>query len=549
MGFSWNYGYPTGIFYGDAFLYPFALLAHFEWLNLPQTFRLFVFCHNAAVVFVAFYSFHHIFGSKKVAFFGCTLYCASIWHLTNLYVRCAVGEYTAMIFLPLLAAGMCDLHRQRAKSGALLLIVGFTGLLHSHVITTILTVDCLALYILFEGRIFLRRNRLESLLIAAGVLLAINAGFILPFLYYYTSVPIFGLSRTPEHLRNISVHLRQLFNISYNVNKLLAPLATPDAQEMPQGIGIAPMLVFMASCLFALSGATAKVMRHRGGSCLKISGFHAPLSLRPFATIFMLSALFLWLSTEYFPYAFMAKYAPWLYVVLCETCQFPMRYHTISTLLLSLLAMQMCLQTGSSTSQSIRATAIVFTAVIMFTSLAQSLHFIARTYDETRVSTDEQIVLRLPNFGDNFYRMRHVYAPHQNSDLLIHSSSDKEVSFSDVVRSNFRFELHARNTGKNPGWLDFPVWNYPGYKAVSSKGYKLGVADGDNRRVRVYLPPGFNDTLTLRWVTPLSWRVAHIVSWVSLVALLLFAFTPLPKWLARIFPRLCGFPTRLSAPW
>ena len=148
---------------------------------------------------------------------------------------------------------------------------------------------------------------------------------------------------------------------------------------------------------------------------------------------------------------------------------------------------------------------------------------------------------------DGLYRLKGTRRPTKEEVNI--STSHKEVSFTDVVRTGFRFELHAQNTDKTPGWLDFPVWNYPGYKAVSGKGDRLGVADGDNRRVRVYLPPRFNDTLTLRWAAPWYWRVAHWVSWVSMVALLLFAFTPLPRWLARNAPRLCGFPAHPSVPW
>ena len=128
-------------------------------------------------------------------------------------------------------------------------------------------------------------------------------------------------------------------------------------------------------------------------------------------------------------------------------------------------------------------------------------------------------------------------------------SHPKEVSFTNTIRTNFTFTLHARNTSQEPGWLDFPVWNYPGYKAVTSKGDKLGVADGDNRRVRVYLPPRFNDTFTLRWVAPWYWRVAHWVSWVSMAALLLWAFTPLPRWLACQRWQLPRLTARASAPW
>lgn len=551
-GFSFDYGYPTGVFYPDKFLYPFALLVHHEWLTYIQAVQLYVLCRNAAVILISFYSFHHIFQSRWVALFGCVLYSSSMWHLSNLYVRLALGEFTAMVFLPLLAAGIYDLRRSRTWSSIFLLAIGYTGLISSHVITTLLATYCLALYALIEWRVLLVKN-FGLTTRAAFVTLLCNIGFIAPFLSWVgiicgQSAGSVANFTTPSTFQNWGLYFWMLPSLRYSLG--LHWTSPP----FPIGVGVALLSALGAGTALLLYMHIAK---KRSVSSNNKNTVQQNNKLHHLAVTLLLTILTLILTTRYFPWHALGEYVPVLWSALGKNIQFPWRWQTFSTLFLTLLAMQSLAYLKSETEKTRRdirradrsLSAALYTAIIIFLSLWQGGVFMSRIVHELPPARYWDNNIERPMLDDRIYALKGTIHPNRHSpkDRNIILSS-KSLSATGYKRAGFYFGVRIQNSGKTLGWMDFPVWNYPGYKAVSGKGEKLDIADGDNRRVRVYLPPGFNDTFTLRWVAPWYWRLAHIVSWVSLAALLLFTLTPLQEWLARIVPRRCGLTVRPLSP-
>ena len=531
---AFDYGFPWGVFYPDLFLYPFAWLINLHAVIPLQAFRLYIVCSNVALILVAFFSFRRLFQSNKVALFGCILYAGSIWRFANIAPICGMGEYTAPIFYPLLAVGLHDIRRMQPKSGVLFLVAGFAGLIHCHVINTAIATIFFTLYVLIEFRTFLIKPNILFILSAAVFTALVCAHFVVPLLSWLPLVAADeSVGRNYEYAQDILG---------------LAALRYIGIIKAPRGVGIAMVASFMAG----VAMVTALLAKRQ------------TKSLRPLVVVLLLSTLSLWLSSKYFPVSFLRENIPLLYSILIAKFQFATRYHNTSILLLTLVAMLVFAQLHAQSAVMLDRACqqrlckflvcklpIVFCVLMLSLSIGQSAYNVHLRTPKSRVpywTYDWN-----PPFppGDILYKLKGTNLLYEKTEKYraVMPSHAGKVSFSPVVRTGFRFELHAKNTSENPEWLDFPVWNYPGYKAVSSKGEKLDIADGYNRRVRVYLPPGFNDSLTLRWVTPLSWRVAHIVSWVSLVALLLFAFTPLPKRLARLFPRPEGSsPAHLTMP-
>ena len=110
-----GYGYGCSVFYGDIFLYIPALL-HLAGVSLQGSYQFYVLLVQAATIAVCAYSFLRIFDNRFIAFFGTVLYTLSVYRLMNMFVRGAVGEYTAMIFLPLLAYALTLLLKKEMKN-------------------------------------------------------------------------------------------------------------------------------------------------------------------------------------------------------------------------------------------------------------------------------------------------------------------------------------------------------------------------------------------------------------------------------------------------
>lgn len=528
-GFSLGYGYPTGVFYPDTFLYPFAWLVRWGKLTPLRALQCYEVFRNLSAVLVSFYSFRYIFCSSRVALLGCALYTTSIWHLTNLYVRLALGEFTAMIFLPLLAAGLYDIHRSRAKSGILLMAAGATGVLRSHVITTTLAAQCAVWYVLIEWRVFLRRKNICALCGAAASIVLLNASFIAPFVSWLALIQ--GSAGDPAYIQPVGSSFLLLFASSYAVGGS----GMSDIQ-MPLGVGQALLVAFCVGIVFLLIMYVGRKRKAHAAVAQDAN------PLRPLAVTLLFSALTLWLSTRHFPYTFLSEHIPVLWVPLGKNIQFPWRWLTIATLLLTLVAMQVlvslwntsdvspsCLWFVRLGDQAWRCVALWFMIFIVFLSLRQGIIFIDRVVHDLPRAPEVSFGQTMSD--DELYRLKDTHTPYKPEEMLISSSNHQAVYFTGVVRSGFQFTLRVENAGNEREWLDFPVWNYPGYRAVGENKTKLDVTDGENRRVRVFLPPRFNSTLTLRWEVPWYWDVARGVSHVSLVVLILWLCVP--RWLAR----------------
>ncbi len=153
----WNngYGYGSSLYYCDFFLL-FPALLRIGGLSVQSAYKQYLFAVNCLTAALCWYSFRKI-GGRKSAALGTILYMFLPYRILCLYRRAAVGEYTAMAFLPLAAAGMYQIYtsrtlQQRSKlqmrgndtaadrSAILPAVLGFSGLILSHIITTFIAV-------------------------------------------------------------------------------------------------------------------------------------------------------------------------------------------------------------------------------------------------------------------------------------------------------------------------------------------------------------------------------------------------------------------------
>ena len=126
-------GYPFSLMYSDVFLYPAAVLRILGF-SLQTSYKVYVASITAATVGITFYALRKMFRSDCAALLGTALYTLSFYRLTNVFVRAAVGEYTAMAFLPLVVYGLWRIYRQSPADGKkaepwcwLPFALGFTG--------------------------------------------------------------------------------------------------------------------------------------------------------------------------------------------------------------------------------------------------------------------------------------------------------------------------------------------------------------------------------------------------------------------------------------
>ncbi len=131
----------------------------------------------------AYICFQKMFQKKEIALLASLAYVNAGYRIVNVYVRMAVGEYSAMLFLPIAALAVYRIYtdsgasRKRCRSNALLLAAGMTGLIGTHVLTTEMTCFFLLLVCILLWKKTLQKQVLKTYLYTVLETVSLNLRF------------------------------------------------------------------------------------------------------------------------------------------------------------------------------------------------------------------------------------------------------------------------------------------------------------------------------------------------------------------------------------
>lgn len=143
-----EYGYASGIFYPDYLFYPFALL-NLIGIKTYYCFALYYIFVNVCTGLSFFFCSRAIFRDYDKINYNFKAFVIFIFSLLDLYKfrnyygRAAVGEFTAMIFVPIVVLGMYHIINFGKKS--YILALGMTGILACHILSFVMA--CMVLFI------------------------------------------------------------------------------------------------------------------------------------------------------------------------------------------------------------------------------------------------------------------------------------------------------------------------------------------------------------------------------------------------------------------
>ena len=118
---------------------------------------------------------------RGIALFSSILYMVAPYKLANVYKRFAIGEFTAMVFIPLVFLGLYNLFNQDKKKHYYIAI-GAIGLMLSHTVTTLYTALFCIVYILFNIKKLKDKDIIKKCIINVIFILLVSMLFWMPLL-------------------------------------------------------------------------------------------------------------------------------------------------------------------------------------------------------------------------------------------------------------------------------------------------------------------------------------------------------------------------------
>lgn len=181
-----GFGYATPLFYCDVFIYPFAILYY---LGVPivvsyKIMRCFYICFS---VFSIFYTTEKIFENQKLApYIATLLYTYCNYHLYDIYLRDAFGEYLALAFIPIVVFSIYKV-LEKHENCWILMGISFSALLCSHLLSFAIVCIVFLCYIIVyciknHNNISLLKSRLFVIIKAALLGILLSSFFLAPML-------------------------------------------------------------------------------------------------------------------------------------------------------------------------------------------------------------------------------------------------------------------------------------------------------------------------------------------------------------------------------
>lgn len=322
-----GYGYAVSVFYSDLFLYPAALLRLLG-ISLQDAYKVYVVLCNVATTLISGYSFGKIFRKREIGVFGSCLYTLAPYRLVNLYTRGALGEYTGMIFWPLLIYSCVlllneDRNKVQIQKGAVLMGISMAGILQSHMLTAEIACMVLLLLVIVHCR---RTFHKEVMLAGCGAVaaaLGLSAWFLIPFLDYmlFERFNINSIRNNDIMIQRQGAFLSQVFAIFDNAVGQSLDAGAGTAGDFTQGVGLSLMLSVIILMLLCIWGYLKQEERRNKQITITAAG---------------LGVLMVAMSTLYFPWDRLCRISRICRYIIVKI-QFPWRFTGVAVGLLAVV--------------------------------------------------------------------------------------------------------------------------------------------------------------------------------------------------------------------
>ncbi|MCD7805952.1 MAG: hypothetical protein LUH19_01270 [Lachnospiraceae bacterium] len=497
-----GYGYPAPLFYGEIFLYiPAALYCC--GFGLTSVYNIYICMISVSTCLIMYYCALKIFKKTNVALLASAMYTFSAVRLTNIFVRSAVGEYTAQTFLPLLFLGFYNIYA--APKGEKLtlrsywpIVAGLTAIFSCHTLSLEMSAMIILLFCLIFIRKTLEPQRFLALVKAALFSFLVNLAFLVVMLDSL-GMDMYVSNQMGGQIQSHGADLIQILNSVVNGYQLNEFTDTA-AEEMSLSIGFS---VTFGLVLFLICLARQKKMGCQDQQNRKVA-----------AVSWGFCVLMIFLSSGYMCYDYLDFLPEQLYDLLV-VYQFPWRWLPFATLF------------------GVFCTAAVVNSAEMEgvfgrTSVTWLLGLIL-VINTGQIYADQLRTADLNKFDNNIYR----YATWVGGENVLWQTDLAGIAYRDLLYDDSglavgeystedgRYLLYdVENTSDTVAFVDIPLFNYDNYVAYDTQtGETISITNGSNNRIRLNIPADYSGTIEVKYLIPLLWKIAGAVSVITDVLL------------------------------
>ena len=508
-----GYGYAVSVFYSDLFLYPAALLRLLG-ISLQDAYKVYVVLCNIATTLISGYSFGKIFRKREIGVFGSCLYTLAPYRLVNLYTRGALGEYTGMIFWPLLIYSCIlllneDRNKVQLQKGAVLMGISMAGMLQSHMLTAEIACMVLLLLVIVHCRRIFHKEVILAGCGAVAVALGLSAWFLIPFLDYmlFGRFNINSIRNNDIMIQRQGAFLSQVFAIFDNAVGQSLDAGAGTAGDFTQGVGLSLMLSVIILMLLCIWGYLKQEERRNRQITITAAG---------------LGVLMVVMSTLYFPWDRLCRISR-IFRYIIVKIQFPWRFTGVAV---GLLAVVWCAVLNYTEREYDRRKKVITICLAVGILLLSVGHFVIDLNQRA-----ERIQVRSIEEMDTFVASGEEYLP---VDTILDKLKAQElykddcVEISDVVYHGTSITMHVKNTSAQQEGLELPRLYYAGYQALEvmdeGQHFPIEVTDGINHVIKLMIPEQTEGNITLSFREPWYWRLAEIITLLSAGIVIVYTY-------------------------
>lgn len=498
-----NNGYMNAM-YPYLFLYIGAFLRICR-VSLGLSYKTLIFLSNLASAACAYVAVKSMVKSRRSVILAVVLYTLMPYRFTNMLSRGDLGETLALIFWPMVIAGLYHLVMGDRKKWYYL-VIGASGALQSHILSAAYVAAVCALTVLLYCVRIVRDRRYVELGWAAGLTVLLNVWYIVPFLFYYYK----------EDLNKDVLRWSGYFEQSINPSNMAQSLSLYNKQYFSLGLAL----------LGCVGIGVVYLLCERRGRVRESDGF--------LLYLLVLGAMLTFMVTGYFPSR--ALMASPFFANVATMLQFPWRFLGPASACFLFVG-----AAGLARSEILKpcrnavfAMLIGLNLLVVITVPTDNQHV---PYKNAQSAASKGHETKLGTGIGLFYphEWRLVDAVDEKLTTSVVISDIGSVSVRGYKKEGTKAAV-SYISNSSAAYLELPMQSYLGYRAVDESGNVLEIERGDGGRMRFSLNgDGAEHRIYVRYGPVPGFVAADVVSTLTiLVCVWVFGFRGAKSWRCKI---------------